>query len=113
VDEVSHRRPGQSFAFVMDTRWCDAALELADGVDLLVCESTFLDRHAALAERYRHMTALQAGTLARQARARRLVLTHFSARYPDADELGREARTVFDDVVVATDLATVPLPPRR
>jgi ribonuclease Z len=113
LDDVSLPRPGQSFAFVMDTRWCPAALELADGVDLLVCESTFVHRDAALAHSYRHLTALQAGMLARDAGARRLVLTHFSARYTDSEELGREAQTVFDDVVVAEDLLTVPMPPRR
>jgi ribonuclease Z len=113
LSDVSLPRPGQSFGFVMDTRWCEAALELADGVDLLVCESTFLHRDAALAESYRHLTALQAGMLARDAGARRLVLTHFSARYAGSEEHGREARTVFDDVVVAEDLLTVPMPPRR
>src|SRR5438874_162410 len=44
VEEVSDLRPGQRFAFVMDTRMCDAARELAEGADLLVGESTFLDR---------------------------------------------------------------------
>src|SRR3954469_19147137 len=39
VEEVSEPRAGQSFAFVMDTRRCAAAVELARGVDLLVCES--------------------------------------------------------------------------
>src|SRR5213075_372975 len=41
VEEVSDRRPGQSVAVVTDTAWCDGALELADSVDLLVCEATF------------------------------------------------------------------------
>ena len=42
-------RPGQRFAFIMDTRQCDGAEELADGADLLVAESTFRDDDAALA----------------------------------------------------------------
>jgi ribonuclease Z len=113
LDEVSEHRPGQVFAFVMDTTWCDGALALAAGADLLVCESTFLDADAALAREYGHLTARQAGRIAAEAGARRLVLTHFSQRYPDdqvfADEAGRE----FDDVVVAHDLARIPLPPRR
>ena len=40
LEDVSVPRPGQSMAFVMDTRMCDGAFELAQGVDLLVCEST-------------------------------------------------------------------------
>ena len=113
LEEVSGPRPGQSMAFVMDTGLCRGAEELADGVDLLVCESTFLDHEAELAARYRHLTARQAATLARDAGARRLVLTHFSARHRDASVFGEEARAIHDDVVVADDLLTVPVPTRR
>lgn len=114
LDEVSTLRPGQSVAVVMDTAWCDGALELAEGVDLLVCESTFLDRDADLAERYLHMTARQAGRLAAEAGARRLVLTHFSRRYDDPGAFVTEAGEQFGgDIVVAADLDRIDVPPRR
>ena len=111
--EVSEPRRGQVFSFVMDTRRCDAALSLAAGADLLVCEATYLDRDAALADEHAHLTAHQAATIAREAGARRLVLTHFSQRYPELDEHLAEARAVVDDVVVARDLERVPVPRRR
>ncbi len=111
--EVSHMRPGQSLAFVMDTSLCDGAAHLADGVDLLVCESTFLDRDAELAARFHHLTAGQAARLAVATGARRLVLTHFSARYPDNEVFAAEASAIHDDVVVADDLMTIDVPPRR
>lgn len=111
--DVSERRPGQSFAFVMDTGWCDGAVELATDVDLLVCEATFLSSEEQLAEQYGHLTAQQAGRLAAAGGARRLVITHFSQRYPDVEMLADEARREFDDVVVAEDLARVPVPSRR
>lgn len=113
IDEVSEVRPGQSFAFVMDTRICAAAVALARGVDMVVCESTYLNAEAALAERYGHLTAAHAGKIARDAGARKLVLTHFSQRYPDAAPLLEEAQAVFPNTVLAADLATIPLPPRR
>jgi ribonuclease Z len=113
VDEVSEFRPGQSFAFVMDTRWCDAAIELAAGVDLLVCEATFLSTDHHLAAPYGHLTARQAGRLAAEAGARRLVLTHFSNRYPDARVLADEAAAEFEDVVLAEDLLRVAVPSRH
>jgi ribonuclease Z len=116
LEEVSEPRPGQSVALVMDTRWCEAALELARGVDVLVCEATFLERHADLAPRYGHLTAAQAATLAAEAGARRVVLTHFSQRYPHPGEIAAEARAAAAgavDVVVARDLDRVALPPRR
>ena len=112
LEAMSEHRPGQVFAFVMDTRLCDAALALADGADLVVCESTFLDRDADLAAAYGHLTAAQAARVAAEAGARRLVLTHFSQRYPDETDFAAEAGEIFPDVVVARDLIRVPVPPR-
>jgi ribonuclease Z len=114
VDEMSEPRPGQRFAFVMDTRLCDGVYALAEQADLLVIESTFLDADAGLAKEYGHLTARQAASVARDCGVRRLVLTHFSQRYPDADAFAQEAAAVFDgDLVVAADLTRVPVPPRR
>ncbi len=112
IDQVSQAQVGQSMAFVMDTELCEGASELADGVDLLVCESTFADEEAALASKYQHLTAGQAGQLAKAAGARRLVLTHFSARYSDTSILGDQASRHHGDVVVAEDLMRVPFPNR-
>jgi ribonuclease Z len=113
VEQMSEPRPGQVFAFVMDTRLCDGARALAAGADLLVCESTFLERDADLAAAYGHLTAAQAARLAVEAGARRLVLTHFSQRYPDDAVFAAEAGEIFPDVVVVRDLDRVPVPPRR
>jgi ribonuclease Z len=114
LEDVSEPRAGQVFAFVMDTRVCDAAVELAAGADMLVCESTYLDADRALAEQYAHLTAVQAATIAREAGVRRLVLTHFSQRYgDDAEPFAAEARAIHPDVVAVNDLDRVPVPPRR
>jgi ribonuclease Z len=112
LEDVSAPRPGQSFAFVMDTRWCAGALELAAGVDMLVCEATFLARDAELAAQSGHLTAREAGRLAAEAGARRLVLTHFSRRYTDDGAFAAEAGAEFGDVVEARDFARIPVPPR-
>ena len=113
LDQVSEPRPGQSFAFVMDTGLCDNVFTLADGVDLLVIESTFLTEDAAMAAQVGHLTAAQAAAVARECRVRTLVLTHFSQRYADAGRFLAEARPHFDGrIVVAEDLARVPVPPR-
>jgi ribonuclease Z len=112
--EVSEPRRGQRFAFVMDTRLCEAVDGLADGVDLLVVESTFLAGDAALAERYGHLTARQAGEVAARCGVRRLVLSHFSQRYRDPSRFADEAAAVYDgDLVVAADLDRVAVPARR
>ncbi|GAA4604538.1 ribonuclease Z [Actinoallomurus liliacearum] len=116
LEECAVPRPGQKAAFVMDTRVCDAIAPLAAGADLLVIESTFLDADARLADEYGHLTAAQAGAIAAAAGVRRLVLTHFSERYPAAEQprFAEEAAAAFDgDIVVARDLDRVPMPPRR
>jgi ribonuclease Z len=117
VEQVSGPKPGQRFAFIMDTRLCDAAFALADQADMLVCESTFANAEAGLARDYGHLTAGQAGQIAAQSGARRLVLTHFSQRYESGDDdkrLADEAASAFGgEVVLARDLNRIPVPPRH
>lgn len=119
LSDVSESRRGQRFAFVMDTGMCDAVYALADGVDLLVIEATFLGQEAELARRYGHLTAGQAAQVAAECNVRRLVLTHFSQRYPNTDGHRAEAAEVladkgFDgDLVIAEDLARIAVPRRR
>ncbi len=115
LDEVSEHRPGQSFAFVMDTRLCPGVDALAEGCDLLVIESTFLDEDELLAIEHGHLTAGQAARVARDAGVRHLVLTHFSQRYADPAEFERQARAAgFEgELTIAADLVRIPLPKRR
>ena len=114
LDEVTEPRRGQSFAYVLDTAWCEGALELAAGADMLLCESTFLSSEEQLAEEHGHLTARQAGRLAAEAGVRLLVLTHFSARYRDELRFAEEAALEYDgEIVVAADFDRIPLPPRR
>ena len=113
VEDVSRVKAGTKVAFIMDTRICDAARELAEGVDLLVCESTFLETEAELADRYAHMTAAQAAQLARDSGARRLVLTHYSSRYRDPAVFAEEATPIFPDAVAVNDLDVIAVPRAR
>ncbi|MEU7199561.1 ribonuclease Z [Streptomyces sp. NPDC045470] len=114
LDEVSEVRRGQRFAFVMDTRLCDGVHALAEGCDLLVIESTFLDEDERLAADHGHLTAGQAARVAADAGVRHLVLTHFSQRYADPSEFERQARAAgfAGELTVARDLMRVPVPKR-
>ncbi|MGY4278342.1 ribonuclease Z [Streptomyces sp. M18.1] len=115
LDEVSEVRRGQRFAFVMDTRLCEGVHALAEGCDLLVIESTFLDEDETLATDHGHLTAGQAARVARDAGVRHLVLTHFSQRYSDPGEFERQARAAGyeGELTVARDLMRIPVPKRR
>ena len=103
VEQVSEARLGQRFAFVMDTGLCDGVYALAEGADLLVIESTFLEEDADLARRYGHLTAAQAARVAAESGVRTLVLTHFSG--------GTRIRTPSRTKPVATSLASWSWPP--
>jgi ribonuclease Z len=114
LEDVSEIRRGQRFAFVMDTRLCENVYVLAEGCDMLVIESTFLDEDRELAVEYGHLTAGQAARAARDAGVRHLVLTHFSQRYSEPDDFERQARAAgFEgELSVAKDLWRIPVPKR-
>lgn len=101
---VGPTRQGRVIVLTGDTRPTSATIEAATGADLLVHESTFGDEEAARAIETGHSTAREAATVAAAAGARKLVLTHLSARYTrDTSDLEREAREVFPNSIVARD----------
>jgi ribonuclease Z len=103
LEEMSVPKPGQIVTFVTDTRMCEAAVELACGADLFICESTYLEQEREEARAYGHLTAAQAATIAKRAGAKKLVLTHFSQRYTKFKHFLREAGEIHPDVVAAQD----------
>ena len=106
-DVLGEQRPGKSVAYCLDTRPCASSLELAREVDLLIHEATYAGEFAAEAHEYGHSTAAQAARTARDAGARRLLITHFSSRYPDPSPLLEEARAIFPETILAEDLMEI------
>ena len=98
--ELTQIVPGQKIAYVTDAAWSEdnraAIVALARDADLFYIEAPFLDEDAELAARKRHLTAAQAGRLAREAGAKRMIPFHFSPRYSDREEALRdEAEAAF------------------
>ncbi len=110
LDDVSKVRPGDSIAVVIDTRYCQNAIDIAKNAQVLLCESTYLEEHLDLARKHYHLTARQAATIAKQAGAHELILTHFSARYQNLRPFEEEAKAIFPNTFVADDLLTFPFP---
>ncbi|MBS0630217.1 MAG: ribonuclease Z [Verrucomicrobia bacterium] len=110
LDDVSHVRIGDVFAIVIDTLPCAGALKTAKGAKMLICEATYTEEHRDLAKDYRHMTAKQAATIAKEAGVQHLILTHFSARYLDLRGHLEEARAIFPHTDVAEDLKIFEFP---
>ncbi len=108
---VGPKRPGRAIVFTGDTRPCAAVVDAAQGADLLIHEATFGEEEKERAKETGHSTAREAAQVALAAKARRLVLSHVSARYSiSADELVKEAREVFKETVVAKDGMTIEVP---
>ncbi len=101
---VGERRRGRRLVITGDTRPCANTLAAAVDADLLIHEATFADDESARAVDTGHSTAREAAQVALDAGARRLVLTHISARYSrDAHELEGEAKQVFRNTSIARD----------
>jgi ribonuclease Z len=90
---------GQKIAYVVDTLFSRDNLErvrqLAHEADIFFCESLFLDADRDQAKKRYHLTARQAGSLARAANVRRLENFHFSPRYDGPAPLRAEAQATF------------------
>ena len=111
LEDVTVKKRGAAFAFVMDTRPCPGALALVRETDLAVIESTYLEEDRELARDHLHLTAREAATIARDGGVLgTLVLSHFSQRYASTKPFVAEAREVFPRVVAVRDLDRVPLP---
>jgi ribonuclease Z len=86
--------PGQKIAYVTDAAYTPAnaarIVDLARGADYLFIEAGFLDADRDRAGEKYHLTALQAGLLARRAGASRAIPFHFSPRYQGLEEKLRE-----------------------
>ena len=108
---VGPPRAGRTVVVTGDTRPCAATIERARAADLLVHEATFGDEEAERAVETGHSTSREAAIVARDAGCRRLLLTHFSARYSrDAAELEAQAKAEFPNVTIGRDGMVVDVP---
>ncbi|URT69698.1 ribonuclease Z [Cytobacillus firmus] len=103
---------GRIVTVLGDTRFCDAAIDLAADADLLIHEATFSGGEEKLAYDYFHSTTLQAAQVALEANARKLCLNHISSRYErqDWEQLVKESQTIFPNTVIAEDFKEFHIP---
>jgi ribonuclease Z len=100
---------GKKVAFVSDTRKCPNAVKIAKNADILICESTYLHELKEQAKERGHMSAKEAAQVAKQAKVKKLILTHFSQRYKNVKVLEDEARVTFKNVIAGKDLMEIVL----
>lgn len=109
---------GRSFVYCTDTVFCESAVDLAKGADVLVHEATFAHQEAELAYQRLHSTSTMAAQVALAAGVKQLIMTHFSPRYAPGnavvlEDLLAEARAIFPQTVMAYDFYTHEIPPAR
>ncbi len=106
-------RPGRTVVYSGDTRPCKPILEASRGADVLIHDGSFADEMADWAEESKHSTAGEVAALAKEARVRKLILTHISSRYTDdAEPLLTDSKKVFENVTIAEDLMEIEVPYR-
>ena len=99
----------KKIVFITDTLVNKNAVDLASNADLLIIDSTYTSKLKDKAAEHGHLTALEAAQIASQASVKKLILTHFSARYKNTLELEEDARTAFDNVQSAYDFLRITL----
>ncbi|MBE44683.1 MAG: ribonuclease Z [Thaumarchaeota archaeon] len=104
------KRNGRKIGISGDTRPDDNLIEFFHDCDLLIFDSTYTDEHKEKAKDNMHSTAREAATLAVKSNVRKIILSHFSARYEDINLLAKEAMEIHSNVVAAEDLLTIEVP---
>lgn len=112
AEVLGPKRPGRSVGYSGDTRPSASLARFFRGVDLLIFDSTFAAGDKDKAVERKHSTCVEAAEVAKKAGARRLALTHFSARYRNVAPLVKEAREVFPESFAASDGMSVDVPGR-
>lgn len=93
----------RSYAYISDTVFDISISKKIEDVELLFHEATFAEKDHKLAKETLHSTAMQAATVAKEAKAGRLLIGHFSSRYKDSKLLVEEAKSVFKDTFGVND----------
>lgn len=115
-DFIGPSLKGRIVSILGDTRYTQKSIELSEHADLLIHEATFSSEDRHLAYDYYHSTTIEAAEIAKASYAKKLVLTHISSRYQtpeQLDQLVKEAKTVFNSTVIATDFMQIEIPKQR
>lgn len=101
--------PGRSYAYCCDTVYNPAMIPLIKGVNLMYHDCTYSGDDTDRAQKHFHSTATDAARTAQEAQAGKLILGHFSARYPDESILLEEAQKTFANTILSKESLTVPV----
>ena len=103
MDVTKPAEKPRAFAYCSDTAYFDELINYIKGVDLLYCETTFLKKDKDKAALTLHSTTLDAATLAKKGRVKKLLIGHFSSRYDDYNVFNTEVASIFENVIISEE----------
>lgn len=103
VKKATFLKKGKKLSIILDTKLFPGLPKISKNADLLICESTFSELLKEKAKKRFHLTAKQAATVAKKANVKQLILTHFSQRYKNTNDLENEAKRIFKKTLCAKD----------
>lgn len=104
ASQVSYIEKGRKVTVILDTKLNQNAINLAKDSDILISESSFSSEDKDQAEKFKHLTAVDAATIAKRAKVKCLVLTHISQRYEgNLSKIEKEAKKIFKNASIARD----------
>jgi ribonuclease Z len=101
--------PPKKYAYCSDTAYLETIIPIIKGIDTLYHEATFIETDLARAKETFHSSAKQAALIAKEAEVGKLIIGHFSARYPDENILLEEAKTIFPNTFLANEGMCLPI----
>jgi len=100
---ATYLKKGKKIVYVTDTVYFNEISKFAKCADLFICEATLSNELKQKAKEIKHMTAVEAARLAKSAKVKKLVLTHFSQRYKSVTKLKKESVNIFKNTGCAKD----------
>ena len=105
--DFTYLEKGKKISFVLDTSFNDRIIPFVKNSDLLICESTFGEDLAELADEYKHLTVKKVAEIAKKSKSNKLILTHISQRYSrDLKLVLDSCKKIFKNSVLAKDFDT-------
>jgi len=106
--QLTYLQKGKKISFILDTKVCPNVKKLAKDSDLAIIEATYANTEKSLGSKYGHLTAEQAAKIAKQGKAKQLILTHISQRYEKNESiLLKQAKKIFKNTKLANDFDKV------
>lgn len=106
-DVLGLPRHGKRFSYCTDTRPCEDLKQLIKDSNLMLCDTTFSEADIEHAVLKMHLTTKEAAQIARDNNVKLLVLTHISPRYKNNHILQEEAKFIFENTILGSDLISI------